>query len=124
METTRRLFLKSGVLAGGGLLLGFGLSACTEKDDPGPVTAVTDYVAISSDGIVTLIAKNPEIGQGVMTSLPMLIAEELDVLWANVRIETAASDDKRFGAQFAGGSMATALEYIRCARSGLQRVGF
>jgi isoquinoline 1-oxidoreductase beta subunit len=112
METTRRLFLKSGVLAGGGLLLGFGLSACTEKDDPGPVTAVTDYVAISSDGIVTLIAKNPEIGQGVMTSLPMLIAEELDVLWANVRIETAASDDKRFGAQFAGGSMATALEYM------------
>ena len=112
METTRRLFLKSGVLAGGGLLLGFGLSACTEKDGSGPVTAVTDYVAISSDGIVTLIAKNPEIGQGVMTSLPMLIAEELDVLWANVRIETAASDDKRFGAQFAGGSMTTALEYI------------
>ena len=112
METTRRLFLKSGVLAGGGLLLGFGLSACTEKGDSGAVTAVTDYVAISSDGIVTLIAKNPEIGQGVMTSLPMLIAEELDVLWANVRIETAASDDKRFGAQFAGGSMATALEYM------------
>lgn len=112
MDTTRRLFLTSGALAGGGLLLGFGLSACAKNDGSGRATAVTDYVAISSDGIVTLTAKNPEIGQGVKTSLPMLIAEELDVAWANVVIETAASDDKRFGAQFAGGSMATALEYM------------
>lgn len=112
MDTTRRLFLTTGALAGGGLLLGFGLSACVKKGATGPATPVTDFVAIATDGTVTLTAKNPEIGQGVKTSLPLLIAEELDVVWPDVRIETAASDEKRFGAQFAGGSMAMALEYM------------
>jgi len=112
MDTTRRLFLTTGVLAGGGLLLGFGLSSCARKNSAGTVRPVTDYVAIASDGTITLTAKNPEIGQGIKTSLPMLIAEELDVDWADVRIETAEADAKRFGEQFAGGSMATPLEYM------------
>ena len=110
-DTTRRLFLKVGAATGGGLMLGFGMAACTPKSHAGPASAMTDYVAIATDGSVTLMAKNPEIGQGVKTSLPMLIAEELDVDWANVSIETAPSDPKRYGAQFAGGSMATTLEY-------------
>ena len=112
METSRRLFLTTGALAGGGLLLGFGMSACTKKDANGQAMPVTDYVSIAADGTVTLMAKNPEIGQGVKTSLPLLIAEELDVAWETVRIETADADEKRFGDQFAGGSMAMALEYL------------
>ena len=112
MDTTRRLFLTTGALAGGGLMLGFGLVACAKKSVAGPAAPLSDYVAIALDGTVTLFAKNPEIGQGVKTSLPLLIAEELDVAWADVKIETADSDPKRYGDQFAGGSMATTLEYM------------
>ncbi len=110
---SRRAFLATGLAAGGGLLLTLKFTA-TALAHEAPVAA---YIRIAPDGIVTIVAKNPEIGQGMKTTLPMLIAEELDVEWKNVRIEQAMLD-RIYGPQFAGGSLATPLNWIP-----MQRVG-
>ncbi len=106
MDTTRRLFLQAGAGIGGGLLLGFGFAKAEGTQVP-----LTDYVSIAPDGVVTILAKNPEIGQGAKTMLPILIAEEMDADWPKIRIETAPSDEARYGAQFAGGSMTTTMNW-------------
>lgn len=103
---SRRSFLKVSTLAGGGLMLAFnGLDkvlAGTVAEDV--LFAPNAYIKIASNGVVTLMATNPEIGQGVKTSLPMLVAEELDVDWQKVVIEQAPLDTVKFSRQSAGGS--------------------
>ena len=111
----RRTFFKVSALAGGGLLL------ATRFESVAPVFAqglfgggafeTTAFIKIDPSGTVTLMAKNPEIGQGVKTMLPMLIAEELDVDWDDVRIEQADADGSKYGIQFAGGSLSTPLNW-------------
>jgi len=111
----RRDFLKVSVAAGGGLLVTLyaePLESLLAQAPPSNVNYLpAAFVHVSADNLVTITAKNPEVGQGVKTSMPMLIAEELDVDWKDVRIEQADLDEARYGRQFAGGSTATPINW-------------
>lgn len=119
---SRRYFLKASAVAGGGLLLQAMLpplaQAATKVTPAGTSVPLNAFIRIAPNGIVTIMSKNPEIGQGIKTMLPMVIAEELDVAWNDVRIEQAPVDQARFGRQFAGGSLATPLNYEPLRRVG------
>ena len=93
-----------------GLTLGFTVASKAQAQDDAarPLNA---FVTIAPSGKVTIRAKAPDLGQGVKTMLPMLIAEELDVAWEDVSVEMAPNDPKVFGRQFAGGSMATPMHW-------------
>jgi isoquinoline 1-oxidoreductase beta subunit len=102
----RRTFLQVSAIGGGGMLLGLYLkpSLFAQGQAARVVPVPNSFIRIAPDGIVTIIAKNPEIGQGVKTSLPMLIAEELDVDWKDVKVEQADYDATKYSNQSAGGS--------------------
>jgi isoquinoline 1-oxidoreductase beta subunit len=109
----RRSFIKVSALAGGGMLVAFHLDPAelfAQGFTAGAMQA-NAFVKIAADGAVTIINKNPEIGQGVMNMLPMLIAEELDVDWARVKVEQADADQEKYGLQLAGGSLSTPMNW-------------
>jgi isoquinoline 1-oxidoreductase subunit beta len=118
----RRSFLKLTALAGGGIAFGLyvsSLPAALAEVTSASATEFTPnaFIRISPQGVVTIIAKNPEIGQGVKTALPMIIAEELEVPWEKVVVEQA-SLDSRYGVQSAGGSTAIPGNYDQGRRFG------
>jgi isoquinoline 1-oxidoreductase beta subunit len=115
----RRTFLQAGAAVGGGLLLDFYWAAApADAATESKAVVLNAYVRLSPDGLVTIVSPNPEVGQGIKTMLPMLIAEELDVDWKDVRIEQALSDPAVYGRQFAGGSVATPLHWDPLRRVG------
>jgi isoquinoline 1-oxidoreductase beta subunit len=111
MTTRRELLLSLGATTAGAMVLGFGFTSRGRAASPAvgataqSAAALGEYVMIEPDGTVTLMARNPDMGQGAKTLLPMLIAEELDADWRRVKIEYAPADAKRFVSQYAGGSM-------------------
>jgi len=123
----RRQFLRATAIVGGGVFLASylepvsGAAALAERaGNPGGATdfVVNAWIRISPSGVVTIAAQNPEIGQGIKTMLPMLIADELDVDWTDVRIEQAPLDTTKYKNQWAGGSTATPNHYLPMRRVG------
>jgi isoquinoline 1-oxidoreductase subunit beta len=120
-RTSRRDFLRASAAAGGLLLtFGFrGLAQAAPADSAEiPARTITAYVRISPDNVVTIMAKNPEIGQGVKTMLPMLVAEELDVDWSQVRTQQADLNPALYGNQHAGGSTSTPQNWDPLRKAG------
>jgi len=120
MELNRRSFLRVSSLAGGGVLIGLYIKPPQAEAQFGPAAppVPNNFIKIHPDGIVTIMAKDPEVGQGPKTMLPMLIAEELDVEWKNVRVEQTDFDDTKYAMQFAGGSLATPFNWDPMRRVG------
>src|SRR5688500_3517257 len=129
VETTkavsRRQFLRVTGIAGGGMLLATYIPFLDRASTAyGAEPALADFtpnafIRITPTGAVTIMAKNPEIGQGVKTMLPMLIAEERDVDWKSVTIEQAPLDTVKYvPAQFAGGSNCTPQNWLPMRRVG------
>jgi isoquinoline 1-oxidoreductase beta subunit len=117
----RRAFLRVSALAGGGLMLAVYADPIEEllaQRGPAPQFVPTAFIKIDPSGAVTIMAKNPEVGQGVKTSLPMLIAEELDVKWSDVKIAQADLAPESYGGQVAGGSSATPTNWDPLRRVG------
>ncbi|WP_031425462.1 xanthine dehydrogenase family protein molybdopterin-binding subunit [Flavimarina sp. Hel_I_48] len=122
----RRSFLKSTALAGGGMMLGFNWllysktdnNSIAAEDIPEEWYNLNAYLKIAKDGKVTIMAPNPEFGQNVKTSLPMIVAEELDVAWDDVVVEQAPYNMDLYTRQFAGGSQS-----VRQGWNGLRTAG-
>lgn len=117
IAVSRRGFIGASLLTGGGLLFDIGLPVGARAQDGAP-SVLTAFVRILPDNSVTIGSKNAEIGQGVKTSLPMLIAEELDVDWDMVTVEQTHADQSVFGAQSAGGSRTMGREWLPMRQAG------
>lgn len=115
MSVSRRSFVKAGALLGTGLVIGFRLDASTAA--PPASFSPNAFLSIGSDGSIVLMAKNPEIGQGVKTSLPQIIAEELEVPWTMVQVRQALLDEK-YGDQGAGGSTSVKTNFTALRQAG------
>jgi isoquinoline 1-oxidoreductase beta subunit len=115
---SRRHFLKVTSIASGGMIVGFNLLSndVAVADTPGTFNP-NAYVSIDSKGVITLMSPNPEIGQGVKTALPMILAEELEVKWDAVEVEMAPLEAK-YGNQMAGGSGAIKSRYEPIRKAG------
>jgi isoquinoline 1-oxidoreductase subunit beta len=122
----RRSFIKKTVLAGGGLMIGFSWSipSVISKELIGTTPApdewfkINGFIKIAENGLITIMSPNPEFGQGVKTSMPMIVAEELDVDWKNVIVEQAPLNTTIYTRQLAGGSQA-----LRLGWQGLRMAG-
>ena len=121
LQNSRRDFLKSTALATGGLMLSFnwfGKEAFATHALAGNDFNFNAYLSIQTDGLVTIFSPNPEIGQGIKTAFPIIVAEELDVDWAKVKVLQAPLDTKKFERQVAGGSGSIPHSWKRLRKAG------
>lgn len=123
--TSRRDFLKLASLTGGGLLLGFSWlsseaagDAIISKIPLAGGIGFNNYLSIAVDGTITILSPNPELGQNILTSFPMIVAEELDADWTKVKVLQASLDTKSFDRQLTGGSGAVPHSWKRLRTAG------
>ena len=121
----RRSFLKASALVGGGFMLNFSwLSAAKPTDKMAELNlseqwnSLNGYIQITPENIIKIFCPNPEFGQNVMTSLPMITAEELDVDWKNVVVEMGPHDNAKLGPQFTGGSNSVKMYWSVLRKAG------
>ena len=100
---SRREFLTAGAAAGAGLVIGFYLPHGNSSGNAGNGFAPNAYLKITPDGKITIVVARSEMGQGVRTSLPMILAEELEADWKQIAIEQAGASTL-YGDQTTGGS--------------------
>lgn len=124
-KTNRRNFLKIAATASGGLMLGFHWSAegsaikvFTEGMLPAGDVNFNSYLSISPENVITIFSPNPELGQNIKTSFPMVVAEELDADWSKVKVLQAALDTKKYERQLTGGSGAVPHSWERLRKAG------
>ncbi|MFZ5970526.1 MAG: molybdopterin cofactor-binding domain-containing protein [Bacteroidota bacterium] len=125
-KTNRRNFLKLAATASGGLVLGFhwstseaGIMQVVNGDTlPAGDVNFNSYLSISPDDVITIFSPNPELGQNIKTSFPMVVAEELDADWNKVKVLQAPLDTKRFERQLTGGSGAVPHSWERLRKAG------
>ena len=120
---SRRTFIKVTGLAGGGLVLALSMGpgarkALAQANPASAEATLNPYVQIRPDNTIVLYAKNPEVGQGVKTSLPMIVAEELDADWSKVEVRQAVIDASKYGPQVAGGSTSTPTNWDPLRKAG------
>lgn len=126
-KTSRRDFMKLAATASGGLLLGFHWTGAAASsvlevvDDTALAVGNIDFnsfLSISSEGVITIFSPNPELGQNIKTSFPMIVAEELDADWGKVKVIQAALDTSKFERQVTGGSGAVPHSWERLRKAG------
>jgi isoquinoline 1-oxidoreductase beta subunit len=124
-KASRRDFIKITSMTGGGLLLGFSWFSAeaeapvimTKANFPGEL-GFNSYLSIATDGTITIFSPNPELGQNIMTSFPMIVAEELDADWTKVKVVQAPLDTQKFERQVTGGSGAIPHSWKRLRNAG------
>ena len=120
MSLSRRGFIKVSGIAGGGLVLGASLGAPRDAaaQTAADVFEANPFVQVRPDNSVVIFSKNPDVGQGVKTAMPMIVAEELDVDWSQVIVEQADIDQSRYGQQIAGGSTSIPSNWMALRQAG------
>ena len=126
MKTSRRDFLKIAATAGGGLFLGFHMSSCespamkvlSDEEVLNGALNFNSYLSVSPDGHVVIFSPNPELGQNIKTSFPMIVAEELDADWEKVKVVQAHLDTEKYDRQVTGGSGAMPHSWERLRQAG------
>lgn len=125
-KTSRRDFLKLAAAAGGGLVLGFhwesSAASAMKVVSKGSLVpeeiSFNSYLSISPENVITIFSPNPELGQNIKTSFPMIVAEELDADWSKVKVVQAVLDTKKYERQLTGGSGAIPHSWERLRKAG------
>lgn len=126
MKTSRRNFIKLAAAASGGFVLSFDWTSVVASPikvvrgaiGDGDAVNFNSYLSLSPDGVITIFSPNPELGQNIKTSFPMIVAEELDADWKSVKVVQAPLDTKRFERQVTGGSGAIPHSWERLRKAG------